>query len=58
MPKLGKVGGNMSELDLVLDHNYVLDDLNGKGVAYFVNGVPYRDGEPIDICAEYDRMKL
>jgi hypothetical protein len=47
MPLLGAAGADMSELDLVMNHNYFdMDYCKANGLVYMENGVAYKDGAP------------
>ena len=50
MPLLGAAGANMSELDLVMNHNlYDVDYCKEKGLLYMENGIAMLNGQPINI---------
>ena len=50
MPLLGAAGTDMSELDLVMNHNlYEVDYCKSNGLLYMENGIPMLNGQPINI---------
>jgi len=50
MPRLGKIGGFMSELSLEMNHNMVsIDDCKENSILYMDNGEMYRNGDVQDV---------